>query len=214
MSEKIDAFPLCWPQGWPRHKGRRELGTFKGTPGKVRDELLKEIDRLVLGSESRGFTLADGVVVISSNIPTKRDGMPMANAREPEDPGIAVYFERRGRRMCFACDKYDRTWKNMRAIAKTIEALRGVERWGSSEMMERSFTGFAALPAPGQGTGSRAWVILGIPAGSSEEDVRRAYKSKAKTAHPDAGGSETAWHELQEAFNDALGQIGKAAING
>ena len=36
----------------------------------------------------------------------------------------------------------------MQAIAKTIEALRGINRWGTGDMMEAAFKGFSALPAP------------------------------------------------------------------
>jgi hypothetical protein len=207
VNETVDAFPLCWPAGWPRHQGGREWGQFKGTPGRIRDELIQEIDRLVLGNESRGYTVRASVI-ISSNIPTKRDGMPMANAREPEDPGIAVYFERKGKRMCFACDKYDRTWKNMRAIAKTIEALRGIERWGSSDMMERAFTGFAALPAPGV---KKPWhEILDIAAHTPTEQVRARYRELAKRRHPDAGGSNEAFAELNSAWQDFQRERGLA----
>ncbi|MDB6080165.1 MAG: molecular chaperone DnaJ [Akkermansiaceae bacterium] len=144
----IDAFPLCWPEGWPRHRGAREHGYFQGTPGQVTEELIAEIDRLVLGKESRTHTFRESII-ISTDIPLRKDGFPRADGRPPLDPGVAVYFERNGKQQCFACDKYDRVWKNMRAIQRTIEALRGIERWGSSEMLDRAFTGFAALPAPG-----------------------------------------------------------------
>lgn len=196
MSE-IDAYPLTWPQGWPRHRGPRERGTFQGTPAAVREQLIDEIDRML--NSARGYTFRPSII-ISSNLPLRRDGMPIANAREPLDPGIAVYFKRDGKTVCFACDKFDRTWKNMRAISKTIEALRGIDRWGSSEMLDRAFTGFAALPAPGA---VKPWhEVLDIPAHTPTAEVKARYRELAKRRHPDAGGSNEAFAELGTAWHD------------
>jgi hypothetical protein len=142
----IDAYPLCWPNGWPR-AADRERGTFIGTPDMVRKELIAEVDRMI--GARPGYAYRESRI-ISTNVPLRRDGEPMAGRNEPLDPGVAVYFQRKGKQVCFACDKYDRVWKNMRAIAKTIEAMRGIERWGSSDMLDRAFTGFAALPEPGK----------------------------------------------------------------
>lgn len=203
MSE-YSAYPLCWPEGMPRHRGTREGGTFKGSPGMVREDMIAEIDRLL--AAPRGRTWRNSII-ISSNLPLRNDGMPRAGAAEPIDPGIAVYFSRKGKQVCFACDKYDRTWKNMRAIQRTIEALRGIERWGSAEMMDRAFTGFAALPAPGEGTGADAWKVLGIEPRSSAATIEKAFRSLAKKCHPDTGGSPESWHRLQAARADALSQI-------
>lgn len=86
--KEIDAFPLTWPEGWPRHRGTREWGQFKGTPGAIREELIAEIDRLVLGNDARDHTVRD-FIIISSNLPLRRDGMPIANAREPQHGGVA-----------------------------------------------------------------------------------------------------------------------------
>lgn len=203
MSE-YSSYPLHWPEGVPRHRGLRESGTFKGSPGAVRDDMLDEIDRIM--GASRGYTFRNSII-LSSNLKLRNDGLPAVGQGEPADPGIAVYFDRNGTQVCFSCDKYDRTWKNMRAIQKTIEAMRGIERWGSKELLDRAFTGFATLPAPGEGTGSKAWKVLGIPARSGPEAIEKAFRAKAMTAHPDKGGSTDDWHTLQSARADALAQI-------
>lgn len=197
----IEAYPLCWPQGWPRHQGSREFGRFEGTPGKVQRELLAEIDRLVLGNDSRCFTLVDGAVIISTNVELRQDGLPYANRREPIDPGVAVYFQRKERQQCFACDKYDKVWKNMRAIQKTIEALRGIERWGSSDMLDRAFTGFAALPAPRK---RPWWEVMGMNGSESKEAIKARYRELAKRLHPDTGGSADQFADLNEAYQTAI----------
>lgn len=200
----IDAYPLCWPDGWPRvpHYSR-DRGTFEGIPDQVRKALLMEIDRLILGKGAARHTMRESVI-LSTNIPLRRDGEPMAGRNEPIDPGVAVYFERDGKRLCFACDKYDRVWKNMRAIQKTIEALRGIERWGSSDMLDRAFTGFAALPAPGV---RNWWEVLGVERNASPDEIKARYRALAKLQHPDAGGSSSLMAEINSAYQDALSRV-------
>ncbi len=136
-------------------------------------------------------------LVISTNVELRRDGLPYANRREPSDKGVAVYFDYKKRPMCFACDRWDRIGDNIYAIAKTLEALRGIERWGSGSMVEQAFTGFAALPAP-----KSPWEVLGLHPGASEQQIDAAFHSKAKQHHPDVvGGSSEKMAELTEARN-------------
>jgi hypothetical protein len=87
-------------------------------------------------------------VVISSNLQIGQHGLPLSKQRTPEDPGIAVYFVLNGKEQCIPCDKWDRTEDNIKAIGKTIEALRGLDRWGAKDMVDAAFMGFKALPAP------------------------------------------------------------------
>lgn len=189
--EGVESYPLHWPAGWPRTKSPHKA-RFGGTFAKIRDDLWREIS--MLGGR---------YPVLSTNVPVRRDGLPYAGQREPADAGVAVYFERRGRQMVFACDKWDRVQDNMRAIQRTIEAIRGIERWGASEMMERAFQAFEALPPP-----QSCWDILGIRPGASRDEIDRAYREKARRAHPDAGGSDHAMSELNRARDEALRSMG------
>jgi DnaJ-class molecular chaperone len=94
----------------------------------------------------------------------------------------------------------------MRSIALGVEHLRGLERHGGGAMMERAFSGFAALPPPK----GLHWDTLGIPPGSQAHDIERAFRRKAMTAHPDHGGSDAAMAELTSAREAALQEIGMA----
>lgn len=136
--------------------------------------------------------------VISTNIALRQDGLPYSNRRPPDDKGVAVYFTHKGKQMCFACDRWDKVEDNIYAIAKSIDALRGIERWGSGSMVEQAFTGFVALPAP-----KNPHEILGVKPGASEAEIDAAYREKAKTAHPDRGGSAEAMQELNAARQHA-----------
>lgn len=136
-------------------------------------------------------------VVISTDIPLRRDGLPYANRRQPENPGVAVYFLLDGEQKCIPCDRWDRIEDNLQAIRKTVEALRGLERWGAKHMVEAAFAGFAALPA---GSEFGWWTVLGVDRGAHLEELRRVYRALVKQHHPDHGGDPEAFHRLQEAW--------------
>lgn len=172
MSEPIEAFPLQWPLGRPRSK-MPQRAQFKLTFGSALSDLQREAR--MLGAAQ---------LVVSTNLPLRRDGMPMANRSPIGDPGVAVYFSLKGRAMCFACDRWDKVESNIRAIGKTIEALRGIERWGSGSMVEQAFAGFTALPAPEQ-----AWQTLGLSSSRpTREQIDEAHRRLASKHHPDKGG--------------------------
>lgn len=189
----VEAFPLAWPAGWAR-AGKRKTSPFGMGMAVARDHLLNELR--LMGAR---------YVVLSTNVALRRDGLPYANQPEPSDPGVAVYFEWHGKQMTFACDRWDKVRDNVRAIGKTIDAIRGIERWGASDMMERAFSAFEALPAPGGGVELSCWAILDIPPGSPGDEVERAYRAKAKTAHPDTGASRDEWDRLRAAYDQARG---------
>ena len=137
--------------------------------------------------------------VISTNVKLRRDGLPYAGQREPDDKAVAVYFTYNRVPMCFACDQWDRLKDNMQAIHKTIEALRGIERWGSGDMMQQAFQGFVALPAP-----AKPHDVLGVPIGASEADIVAAWRERAKRCHPDNGGDADEFQRITAAKNALL----------
>jgi DnaJ-domain-containing protein 1 len=139
--------------------------------------------------------------VLSSNIPLKQNGLPYAGQKEPDDKGVAVYFTLKGQQFCFACDRWDKVGDNIQAIRHTIAALRGIERWGTGDMVQQAFTGFIALPSQ-----ESPYDILGVKADATPEEIDAAYKQKARFAHPDAGGSTDAMQRLNDARNRLKGK--------
>lgn len=197
MAEPIEAFPLCWPVN-RRRAGWREVARFSITLGKARDAIVREV-KLLGGSG----------LIISSNLGVRRDGLPYANQRQPDDPGVAAYFTYKKQPMCFACDRWRKVEDNMQAIAKTIDALRGVARWGTGDMMEAAFTGFAALPPPSQTT-ARGWrEVLGFQPNTRPlySEVEAAYRRLRSSAHPDKGGTHERFMEVQSAFDRAHAEL-------
>lgn len=189
----VQAFPLEWPAGWPRATAV-QTSKFKTTTDKARKRLLEEIARM-------GGTAP----IVSSNVPLRNDGH-MRSDREPVDAAVAVYFQREERGMVFACDRYDYVRDNLHALALTIEALRGIERWGASEMMERAFSGFKQLNAENES--SSWWKVLDVGSNATGQEIEKAYREKARRAHPDVlGGSAEAMTALNIARGQALNAI-------
>lgn len=184
----IEAFPLQWPAGRPRTKWT-ERSNFEVMLGRAIKDIQEEVRRL-----------GGSALVISSNLPLRRDGMPYANASQPADRGVAVYFRYKWKPMCFACDRWNRIEDNMRAIAKTIDALRGIERWGTGQMVEQAFIGFTALPAPEQ-----PWQILGLDTSRpTAKQVDDAYRTLAMKHHPDRGGDAQQMARINAARDELL----------
>ncbi len=184
-----EAYPLQWPEHRPRIS-RRERSRFNVSFARARDELLNELR--LMGAR---------LPVLSTNVNLRRDGLPYANQPEPDDPGVAIYFERRGRQMAFACDRWDRVRDNVQAIRHTISALRGLDRWGTGDMVEAAFTGFEALPAPD-------WRgDLGLDFEATLADAEASYRNRARSAHPDVGGSEDMMARLNSAIGEARREL-------
>jgi hypothetical protein len=213
----IEAFPLYWPEGWKRTPAReRRRSTFRVTTGQAIDGLLNEI-RLLDGENE----------VISTNVPVRRDGMLYASFREPDDPGVAVYFTvisvnkknpkvADEKRMCFACDQYGTVRENLQAIGLTIAALRGIERWGASDMMERAFRGFAALPEASwrqalgleQQAAMHGYGTEHCQRQALLEDVERRFRELAHQTHPDKGGNAEQFDLYLKARMQARKELG------
>lgn len=186
----VEAFPLAWPTGFQRTTNRRRA-VFKTPFAAARDGVLHELKLM-------GATLP----VISSNIPLRRDGLPYAGQAQPSDAGIAVYFMRKGQQRVIACDKWDRAEDNLHAVHLTVQAMRGLDRWGCSDILDRTFQGFTALPPPI--TGDAPWFeILEVDPRDSLDVIETMWRAKAKRCHPDAGGSHEQMSRLNKAMDEA-----------
>lgn len=192
----IDAYPLTWPQGWKRTQWKKD-SKFKTSFAVARDQMFRELK--LMGVENNYHNTK---VILSTNIPLRRDGLPLAGQSNPKDPGVACYFILRGKNMVFACDTYNKVEENLHAISKTIEAMRGIERWGASDLMERAFTGFAALPSPTKN--KPWWEVLQVKPHVSREFITDAYRFLARKHHPDIGGDPEIMAELNRAYDEAL----------
>lgn len=194
------AYPLQWPEGWPRTEPqkRRQDSAFQVNVGKAIDDLYDELAKL--GAKN---------IVLSSNLTLNTFHRPYTKQSGIADPGIAVYFTLKDKPMVMARDAYADWRDNIRSLGLAVEAFRALHRHGGAHMMERAFTGFAALPAPGA---AKSWrVTLGIPDSEpvTRQTITEHYRVRARTAHPDLGGSAAAMTELNAARDAALREIGE-----
>lgn len=191
---KRDSYPLQWPAGWPQTPpdARETHNRFVAQFALDRDELLNQLD--LMGAAN---------VVITSDLPTRGDGRPYANSR-CENPAIAVYWiDSKGHERVLACDRWKTISQNLRAILLTIKAIRGIDRWGASEIVERAFSGFAALPEKASESSWRELLGDGDLA-----TIKVRYRALAQTTHPDYGGSQEGMMRLNEAMRMAETELG------
>lgn len=193
MSRVIKPYPLQWPDGWARtNPMERRRSRFSTTPAAAWDNLETEIFRL-------------GAVdwVASANQPMLMNGRRSATAGRVDDPGVAAYWRQPTGtgyvERVIACDRWDRLHDNVHAISLSIGALRGLDRWGATDLVDKAFEGFKMLPPA-----KRAWFeVLGVQPDAPLSVVEAAYKALAKERHPDHGGEVAAFRELSEAIAEA-----------
>jgi len=198
------AFPLQWPAGRPRKPaGVRKPGKFNK---KVRKEFSTGGSYLALSA----LSIADALKrlqseldmigarypVVSTNVEIRLDGLPRSGQRNPEDPGVAVYFQLAGKPHCLPCDTYIRVEHNIAAVAAHIEATRAIERHGVASVSEM-FQGFAALPPP-----PKWFETLEVSGRATRDEISAAYRRLAAKRHPDRPGGS---HDAMAALNAASG---------
>jgi hypothetical protein len=207
------SFPLSWPDGWKRTLANQRIRARFNTkereyanaqPGQPQRSWLRikditvanAIERVVGELSMMGIGRDD--LIISTNIPTRLDGLPRSDRANPSDPGAAVYWQRGKQAMrCMAIDLYDRVQDNLAAIAATLEAMRAIERHGGAEILNRAFLGFAALPEKA----SQPWRdVLGIHAQTIDlQIVEERFRALARVHHPDKGGDRLKFEEIVQA---------------
>lgn len=184
----IRSFPLHWPDGWPRAKTRERAKFHKqstrqtesGTSYQQKHDLtIADGCSRVIGALS-AMGVPDRDIVVSTNVEPRLDGMPKSNGSAGDDPGVAVYWKRKGKRQCIAVDRYDRVADNLAAIAATLDAMRAIDRHGGAQILDRAFTGFIAIAAPEQ-----PFQVLGISAGATRGEIEAAHRKLSMTHHPD-----------------------------
>ncbi len=210
-------FPLAWPPGWKRTINR-ERPRFEAVLKRDCDSIIRQLQR-------RGSK-----IVITSDLPTRSDGLPYASAT-CNDPGIAVYWTEtrflkppESHELVIACDRWKTAAQNVRAIEMSLVALRGLDRWGASEMVKHAFSGFRMLPAGtggtveaverglahvGEGLIKRPWreVLKLAPHEQSLVSIKFMYRKLIALAHPDHGGTQEQAAELNAAMAEAEAEL-------
>jgi len=196
-----EAYPLQWPDGWDRTPPeKRGRSRYQVTTDRATRDLVESLR--LLGARR-------GSIVISTNIPVRKDGLPFSNYRTPDDAGVAVYWiTSANAERVMACDRWYGVHENIRAIGLAVDGLRAIDRAGASQIMDRAYSAFGALPpAPGAAVVRPWWEVLGFPQdlleALSTPVVEARYRELAKRHHPDVGGKPEALRELTQALDQA-----------
>lgn len=218
----IEAYPLCWPAGWPRSKtqksanfSRRERQYYSNGTGSYTQKrelsVAYGVNRVLFELEKLGIERQD--IIISTNVPTRLDGIPRSGVSEPSDHGVAVYWQdRKGSKRVMAVDRYDRVADNLAAIAATLDALRSIDRHGGGAILDRAFTGFTALPSPDDIAAhpDNNWrQVLGVPDCNNFADAHAAYKFLRSIHHPDKGGDPNEFYRINRAIAAAEQELAR-----
>lgn len=186
--------PRIWPGKTRPVDYSRPAGPFKVTTwSMIERALLYELGRL-------GAKDVELAIDLPNPAHWNAMGTPRADARAAT-PAVVLSFTRKdGVRLTFPCDTYAVWQTNVYAIAKSLEALRAVDRYGVTQG-DQQYVGFKALP-PGSGAaGERALsaeeaaeilqTFSDLPAHViiAEPSVARVAIRTAKgRSHPDADG--------------------------
>lgn len=215
---KRSPYPLQWPEGRARTKPTdRRISRFGGRGDRVHGMSPYESAKHLLEEMRK---LGASHVTITSELPTRNDGLPYSDGRTKE-PGIAVWFVQQGVERVFACDVWRSAAENMHAITLSVEAMRGLDRWGMADVVRLAFAGFAALPSGDPETPpapiKRHWrEVLGMTgigvSGCDPEDVLAIAKARHRrmiaAAHPDAGvGDHALAAEINAALDEAMAEL-------
>lgn len=199
---------------WLRPANQRVASRFDSTWSATLDLLDRELHYL------HGRDLVIEVDVREQDI--RLDGGLRATAKA-ETPAVVVAFDSEHGPMLYRSDLYSGRWgvspgeawkENVRAVAKTLEALRAVDRYGATETGQQ-YAGFKALPGgtpivPDAPTMTRdeadelLWKFSGLGRDKPWSVTARWKKARA-LAHPDRnGGDQSLWDQVEEAAR-ALG---------
>lgn len=196
LDYRIAPLPPVWPgKATPAYARRR--APFKTIETKALDLLEREVRML------GGKNVEIAVDVEPRHI--RNDGKLYANAR-PRSPAVVVSFDTKEGRLAFPCDTFGFFWANVDAVARALEALRMVDRYGVQQ--GRQYTGFKALPPATAPTMSveAAALLVGtiasrIPSGILNDRAlaREAVRIASARSHPDAGGDPDDFSSVQQA---------------
>ena len=202
----------AWPEtmkvgpirDWPGELTRgRTRSLFKSSLSDTLRLLDREIWHLTETRPQRES--AELLIAIPAGDLWRLDGRPRAHA-VAEHPGVIFTLESKHGPLSYPCDTFT-TWQdNLRAIARALEALRMVDRYGVTKRGEqyRGFLAIEATAAPaGFATADDALAFLGKFSGLGLAEMkvihgaaRRALRRAQAETHPDTGGDAATFQRV------------------
>lgn len=139
---------------------------------------------------------------VEPNVPMQRvNGTYFSTA----EAAVTLRYKKGEREVTLTYDKQSNPRSNLRALYLCLDDMRMIERRGLDEVVRSAYL---QLNAPKKKRDP--WEVLGLRPGASREDVEAMFRVRARTAHPDHGGSDEAMAELNAARAEALGEAAPA----
>lgn len=182
--------PLVWPKGQPRtEKPIRSQFADPSVP-----KALKKLDH--------ELTLMGALSMrISADLPIGRSGQYLTAWNRHDDHGVVVSWTlKSGATYTLANDNFDNPSDNLWGIALSIEAMRGLKRWGGDRLVEMAFSGAKSLPQHGSSSGPFDDL-------NTKKEIDARYYELAKTYHSDHGGTDEMMAELNSKRQQRLLEI-------
>lgn len=189
----------------------RERSKFTASWSDTLDLLEREISAL------QNRRMDDPVLMVDCTERDLRlDGQLRADARLGTN-AVALAFESRRGPLVFRCDRYNGLpwgnkgsrilWQhNIRAIARTLEALRAVDRYGATESGEQ-YVGYRQIEGRQEWSPAQARDELLSIVGTEHavlDDVALVKRAR-RTSHPDMHGGQRDLWDIVERASRALG---------
>lgn len=114
---------------------------------------------------------------------------------ETSEAKVELRFIKDGAPVVLDCGAHQTYAENLRVLYLAAEAMRMNEARGLGDIMR---TAYLQLSAPGVARPPHE--VLGIQPGAPMEVAEAAYRTLAKSAHPDAGGDSARMAALNEAI--------------
>jgi hypothetical protein len=194
LSYRVVPLPDVWPGGARTPSHERQRPQFKTVWTRALDLLDREVFQL------DGTNVEIAVDVAPAML--RADGQLRADAR-PRSPAVVVSFDTPTGRLVFAADLYSYWQENVDAIARSLEKMRAVDRYGV--LQGRHYSGFKALPAKASTglTAQQAAELLETITGDGAAQIlrdrfvaRAVIREAQRVTHPDGGGTADAFHRV------------------
>lgn len=200
MTDRQRHQQIEWPDGFDRTPPTdREPypGGFEVSRTRAFDSIVDELEKMDAYN-----------IDVQTDAPhtAKNPHRPYAD-RDPDDPGVVVYFDRDGQRFAVPCDSWDNLRDNARAIARYLNAKRAIERYGVATVDTEMST--QALPSGEEDvvvadSGEAPHEILGVDPDAPDAVVEGAARSLKAKHHPDQGGDPGRYKAVIAAEEDLL----------
>lgn len=168
-----------WPGAQTAH---REYSRFGASEGDSWALLKRELKMLQARNIVIQLALRENQI--------RNDGWPYASAR-PAHPGIIIAFDSRYGPLKYATDKFHTFAENLRGLAKSLEALRMVDRYGVTKSGEQ-YKGWKELASGPSSEGDSE-------RGRSLIEKHGSVAAALMATHPDHEGDREDYEAVQAA---------------